>query len=94
VGKGLHVVLHFKKRAAGLAAIDDRIERISLLTFRIDTLEPRFVWHNHLYEENLVLRKDIITVRYCSTIRFPSGCNAAAACCLVAVSGHCNPYET
>jgi len=50
VGKGLHVMLHFKERIACLAAVDDRIERISLLTFLIDALEPRFIWHNHLYE--------------------------------------------
>jgi hypothetical protein len=36
-------MLHFKQRVAVLAAVDDRTERVSLLTFRINALKPGFV---------------------------------------------------
>ena len=45
VGEGLHVVLYFQQRIAGLAAINDLVERILLIALFIDTLKPGSIWH-------------------------------------------------
>jgi hypothetical protein len=41
-------VLNLKQRIAGLASIDNGIERIPGLALLIDALKPCSVWHKHL----------------------------------------------
>ena len=44
-GQGLDVVLHFQQRPAGLAAVDDRVQRILCLALFVDALKPGSIWH-------------------------------------------------
>jgi hypothetical protein len=70
--KGLHIMSHFKKRAAVSTAIDDRVQRVFGPALRVDALKPGSICHKR---SSLLIGigdyewKNIILVRYRSIYR-------------------------